>query len=252
MVATTRITNKTGLLQKCPGNDYQAAKNPCANSTNCCSQACLGHSESKPPPSCSNAPLESLNVAMSLKVQTALRGEKSLRKELSLHETCRSSGYVLNDSHNLLLGVQLAELERYSRTNLYASFAALVYVAIEITLLILHSLRVWFAVHNGNGEMWEKTFHCIEFWSAAMFNVITGVVLHNSTSDTFHELARKWPVFINRLALLNIVTSFVAALLVSIDLEYFEILSHQIEYVADFCMILVVMVLNIYSIMTSV
>jgi chaperone required for assembly of F1-ATPase len=122
---------------------------------------------------------------------------------------------------------------------LYASLAALVYVAIEITLVILHSTRVWFALHNENGDMWENIFHYIEFWSAAMFNVITGVVLHNSTSDTFHELARKWPVFINRLALLNIVTSSVAALLVSIDLRYFETVSHQIEYVADFCMILV-------------
>lgn len=245
MVATAPITNKTGLLQKDRGNDYQATKDPCVISNNCCSQACIGHSESKPPPSCSNAPLESLNVAMSLKVQSALRGDKSLREELPVRETCRSNGYVLNDSHNLLLSVQLAELERYSRTNLYASFAALVYVAIEITLLILHSLRTWFSLQNGNGDMWERTFHCIEFWSAAIFSIITGVVLHNSTSDTFHELARRWPVFINRLALLSIVTSFVAAMLVSIDLEYFEIASHQIEYMADFCMILVVIVQHI-------
>jgi hypothetical protein len=122
---------------------------------------------------------------------------------------------------------------------LYASIGALVYVAVEITLLILHSLRVRNYVTGGNSEAWEEVFHNIEFWSAALFNILTGVVIGCSTSDTFHELAHRWPTLIRRAALLNIVTAFVGALLVSIDLAYFEVWSHRIEYVTMIVMIVV-------------
>jgi hypothetical protein len=146
---------------------------------------------------------------------------------------------VLKDSPNLLLGIQVAELQKYSSVNLNASIAALVYIAIEITLLILHCIRVRNYLNHGDADAWEYTFHMLEFWSAALFNIVTGVVLTNSTSDTFHELANKWPTLIKRVALLNIVTASVAALLVAIDLPYFEIASHRIEYVATLFMIMV-------------
>ena len=79
--------------------------------------------------------------------------------------------------------------------------------------------------------MWEQIFHYVEFWSAAMFNVITGVVLHNSISNTFHELAS-----VNTSACTsqhcNIVCSNAFSLHRS---RYFEAVSDQINYVGDFC-----------------
>ena len=105
--------------------------------------------------------------------------------------------------------------------------AALVYMAVEITLLLLHCLRVRNYYTGGDPDAWEHVFHMLEFWAAALFNVVTGVVLLNSTSASFHELAHQWPILIKRVALLNIVTAFVAALLIAIDslLEHSRLLA---------------------------
>ncbi len=154
-------------------------------------------------------------------------------------EGCRSYGYVLKTSRNLFLGIQVAELQKYSQVNFMAAIAALVYMAVEITLLLLHCLRVRNFYTGGDPDAWEHVFHMLEFWAAALFNVVTGVVLLNSTSASFHELAHQWPILIKRVALLNIVTAFVAALLIAIDLKHFEPLSHRIEYVVTIMMILV-------------
>jgi hypothetical protein len=215
------------LLKQVGKHGY--ATNGIGNSS--CSRSCCAE---PPLASCSNAPEASMHVVMSL---GKLREATSLN--IQQHKTCRSHGYVLNDSGNLLLQIQVAELQKYSWVNLNASIAALIFIAVESTLLILHSLRVRNFFNHGNLDVWEVVFHRMEFWSTALFNIVIGVVLLNSTSDSFHELTQKWPTLIKRLALLNIVTAFVAALLVSIDLPYFEVLSHRIEYVITLCMILI-------------
>ena len=186
----------------------------------------------------SSAPAESTS---NLHVRMSLQGIKSPQGMAMVNPACPSSGYILKTSRNLLLGIQLAELQRYSSTNLYASIAALIFVAIEITLAVLNGLRAYFYTHPGTfpANEWERTFHFTEFWAVAFFNIVTGVVLLNSTSDTFYELALNWPTIIKRCALLNIVSAFVAAILITVDLPFFEPISHNIEYVATIFMILV-------------
>ena len=74
-------------------------------------------------------------------------------------EGCRSYGYVLKTSRNLFLGIQVAELQKYSQVNFMAAIAALVYMAVEITLLLLHCLRVRNFYTGGDPDAWEHVFH---------------------------------------------------------------------------------------------
>jgi hypothetical protein len=82
-------------------------------------------------------------------------------------------------------------------------------------------------------------FHFLEFWSNAIFNIVTGVVLYNATADKLHEETLRWPTLIKRFALLDIVTSFIAAVINTIDQPYFEPIAHNLEYVSTITMILI-------------
>ena len=161
---------------------------------------------------------------------------------------CPSSGYALHTASNLLVAVQLEDMRRFSQINQIAMLAALLYVAIMITLCILNALRCYYFTHpfrpgdaagRPTGSSWERPFHLIEFWTNVFFNIITGVVLLNTTSDSFQELTRQWPTVIKRVALFDIVSAFVAAILISIDLPYFESCCHNIEFVTTICAMIV-------------
>jgi hypothetical protein len=58
-----------------------------------------------------------------------------------------------------------------------------------------------------------------------------GVVLYNATSDKLHEETLRWPTLIKRFALLDIVSSFIAAILNTVDQEFFEPYAHNLECV---------------------
>ena len=161
---------------------------------------------------------------------------------------CPSSGYALRSASNLLVTMHLEDMRRFSQVNQIGMVAALLYVAIMITLCVLNALRCYYFMHpfrpgdaagRPTGSSWELPFHLIEFWTNALFNIVTGVVLLNTTSDTFHELALRWPTVIKRVALFDIVSAFVAAILISIDLPYFEPCCHNIEFVTTICAMIV-------------
>ena len=68
---------------------------------------------------------------------------------------------------------------------------------------------------------------------------MSAVVLYNATSDKLHEESLRWNTMIKRLALFDIVSSFVAATLCTIDLNYFELYIHNIEYCTTIFMIVI-------------
>ena len=171
---------------------------------------------------------------------------KDLPVRMSLHALrspmdpeCPSSGYILQVLENPMVNNQIAQLKDYSRINQQAMFAALIFVAIMISLCIANTIRFYHFTRPGGKaweDRWDLPLHYIEFWTNAFFNVVTGVVLINATSDTFHDLALRWPTVITFFALFDIVSSFVGAILISIDLEYFERLCHNVEYAATLFM----------------
>ena len=154
------------------------------------------------------------------------------------NDDCPTAGFVLKTETNLLYMSQLEELKRYSWINQLAMIASLIYVATIATLAFLNILRTYYHIYGLPKSLektacavcgpWVESFHMLEFWANFLFNVTTAFVLMNSTSITFHELALRWRTIY--FSLFDIVSSFAAACLATIDLHYFEPYCHNIEY----------------------
>jgi len=129
---------------------------------------------------------------------------------------------------------QLATLPQSASTeSLSASQSALdpniglvlsaVYVGIQITLLLLNT--------QGDEEL-EKIdvpFHLVEFWAVFCFTILNIFYLINS--KTRRMLLSLW--------IIEVMLTLIAALIISIDMENNEPLSHWIEYCAQIPLVIV-------------
>eukprot|EP00586_Coscinodiscus_wailesii_P017693 CAMPEP_0172504032 /NCGR_PEP_ID=MMETSP1066-20121228/174744_1 /TAXON_ID=671091 /ORGANISM="Coscinodiscus wailesii, Strain CCMP2513" /LENGTH=266 /DNA_ID=CAMNT_0013280025 /DNA_START=334 /DNA_END=1135 /DNA_ORIENTATION=+ len=87
----------------------------------------------------------------------------------------------------------------------------------------------------------DKVFHLMEFWATFGFAVAECVSLVNTPKSLLRIYAN--PLTLKLVLWFNIVASLVPAILVTLSLEEFEILSHEIEYLNELTMTFVDLVL---------
>jgi len=88
-------------------------------------------------------------------------------------------------------------------------------------------------------------FHVLEFWATFVFSLVQAYALTLSPKPA--EAVTTNPGLLKLVLFLSVSLTFVPALLVSIDLETFEMASHQLEYLNEFLMAFVDMVLPPHS-----
>lgn len=137
----------------------------------------------------------------------------------------------LRHETNVLVISHLSDLHFLAQVNLWLSFFAAVYFAINIVCLIVISLPE---------SVPEEVFHNIEFGSAMVFSLVQLLSIMYSPERHFVS-----PLVLKTVVLLNLVTAVVAAILVFIALETFETASHVVEYTNEFFMALVDMLMAI-------
>lgn len=139
-----------------------------------------------------------------------------------------ADGGPLNYSSNVLLVYRLQEMRHMESVNFVLAVLCLVYCGINIALIIVNYVNS----HNeGDPPVSEKCFHLIEFWATFVFAVVECVSLISTPKSLF--IIYDNPLALRLVLFFNIVASSLPAVLISLNYEYFEILSHQVEYVNE-------------------
>jgi hypothetical protein len=84
-------------------------------------------------------------------------------------------------------------------------------------------------------------FHILEFWGTFVFSVVTCISLTSTPKSILNIYDN--PLTLRLVLFFNIVAASLPAALVSLNYEYFEIISHEIEYLNELTMSFVDLVL---------
>lgn len=107
---------------------------------------------------------------------------------------------------------------------LFYIIALSVFIAINVGMLVINSSDTDFI------ETVLLPFHLIEFWAVFFFTLLDLAIIYSkgmSSGNTFKD------VIFAIISILNIVLTFIPAMMVSIALEHFEDQAHWIEYSAQ-------------------
>jgi len=144
----------------------------------------------------------------------------------------------------VFLADRLQRLNFLSRTNYILSLLCLLVIGSNVVTLVLNVLNVQRAplgpddpvpgpddpppsVMDQSGL--EKAFHCVEFWTAFSFSLIEVLVIVHSPRSV-SDIYSKSPWMFKLIIVAQVVSTFVSAMLVTLDLEIFEVLAHEVEY----------------------
>ena len=120
-----------------------------------------------------------------------------------------------------------------ARFNTVLSIAAVLYLGVNIVGVILNSYdNDCDPTSPGcSPATTPQIFHNIEFWSSFLFNIVDLLAISYSPRGLSTQYAN--PIFLKMVVLMNVGLSFFSALLVAINLEKFEVPSHEVEYVNE-------------------
>eukprot|EP00419_Tripos_fusus_P009185 CAMPEP_0172661642 /NCGR_PEP_ID=MMETSP1074-20121228/4831_1 /TAXON_ID=2916 /ORGANISM="Ceratium fusus, Strain PA161109" /LENGTH=247 /DNA_ID=CAMNT_0013477441 /DNA_START=67 /DNA_END=810 /DNA_ORIENTATION=+ len=127
--------------------------------------------------------------------------------------------------------VEVSSLKSRSSVNFLLALAAVVYMAVNV---VCYAINYFDPDDPTVAVTSPLTFHLLEFWATFFFNVVEVLALIYS-SRTLNKITAS-PTFLKLIFFLNVASSFIAALLVSINLEKFETVSHELEYANELIM----------------
>eukprot|EP00967_Tisochrysis_lutea_P037808 scaffold45381_cov37-Tisochrysis_lutea.AAC.2 len=131
---------------------------------------------------------------------------------------------------NVLVLQRLFELRGISSINLALALASVLYLGVNVVCAIIVSY------HNkcypcAEAATSNQIFHMLEFGATFMFAIVTTLSLIFSPERQFGS-----PLLLKTLVFVNVGNTFVAALLVFVNVEKFEMLAHEIEYANELTM----------------
>lgn len=153
------------------------------------------------------------------------------------HMLTGENAHPLNQSSNILLVYRLQDMRSLASINTALAILCLGYCAINMVLILVNYL-------NSRADALvvdELTYHLLEFWATFGFALVECVSLV-ATPKSLIKIYRS-PIVLKLILFFNIVASLVPAVLVTLNREVFEILSHEIEYLNELTMTFVDMVL---------
>lgn len=138
----------------------------------------------------------------------------------------------LNYETNVLVLARLDELKGMSTVNLIISFVTMVYIGINVVNVVLNG----YDNEAGPPEAatTKELFHNLEFWATFVFTVAQVVSLAYAPKPLV--MIYKNVHFLKLIIVINVCASFIGALLVSINVEKFEVPSHLLEYANEITM----------------
>ncbi|KAJ1453580.1 hypothetical protein M885DRAFT_275723 [Pelagophyceae sp. CCMP2097] len=175
-------------------------------------------------------------------------GSESLRlidKEPRVYNT------KLNASTNVVLLFRLQELKGLGTVNYLLAILTLIYLGLNVVMLVVNYLH-----GDGNCDsaktktvyeprcgspVSDYAFHMTEFWATAIYAIVEAFALVYTPRALSSVYDR--PLLLKVVVFFDIVAALVPALLVTAALERFEVCAHEIEYLNEFTMSFVDLVL---------
>mmetsp|Transcript_87383 Transcript_87383/g.282325 ORF Transcript_87383/g.282325 Transcript_87383/m.282325 type:complete len:379 (+) Transcript_87383:57-1193(+) len=151
-------------------------------------------------------------------------------------EQARCDHSQLNTTTNMLVLLRANELVTMSRVNTFLAMISVFYVAVTLVCAILNSYDNDCdpGSEGCSPATTPQTFHNLEFGATFVFNTVDVFALSYSPrtlSNQYHN-----PTLLKLLVLFNVCLSLASFLLVAINLEKFEVLSHELEYTNEVTM----------------
>mmetsp|Transcript_1421 Transcript_1421/g.2378 ORF Transcript_1421/g.2378 Transcript_1421/m.2378 type:complete len:360 (+) Transcript_1421:51-1130(+) len=140
----------------------------------------------------------------------------------------------LNSTQNVIVIVRANELASMSRVNTALAFLSVLYIAVQVICIILNSYDNDCDPSKDQScdpATTPPVFHLLEFWATFMFNTVDLLAISYSPKKLSNQYEH--PNLLKLLVLFNIGLSFCSSLLVSINLEKFEVLAHEFEYLNE-------------------
>lgn len=138
----------------------------------------------------------------------------------------------LNTSQNVILLYRMNELRSLAFVNFGLAMLSLLYLAMNLVLLFLTIMS-----YHDDGVI----LHHVEFWSTFFYACIEAFALVY-TPRAISSISGR-PTLLNVLLFFDVVATFCPAVLVTLNLEEFESIAHQIEYLNELTMAFVNLVL---------
>ena len=146
----------------------------------------------------------------------------------------------MNDSSNVLLQYTLQDLDRRAESNFWLGLICLGVCAVNVVLVYLN----WCMHHtHPHPKVSKRAFHLLEFWTSFVYAVTETFALVMSPKTMLHIY--KKPNLLKLLLFFNVVNSMVPALFMTLDFNYFETLSHEMEFLNSFTLSFITMILVI-------
>jgi hypothetical protein len=145
--------------------------------------------------------------------------------------SCDACDYTeLNSATNVIVLARVQELITMARFNTVLSIASVLYLGVNIVGIILNSYDNDCDPDSPgcSPATTPQIFHNLEFWASFVFNIVDLLAISYSPRGLSNQYAN--PTFLKMVVLVNVGFSFFSALLVSINLEKFEVPSHEVEY----------------------
>jgi hypothetical protein len=148
----------------------------------------------------------------------------------------------LNQSDNVLLVYRLNEMKSNSTLNFALALLCLCYCGVNMVLIAVNYVNARAATTTTNGDdaedeakpVSELTYHLTEFWATFGFACVECISLVH-TPKSFFKIYRH-PLLLKLVLFFNIAATLVPAILVTLNLDLFEVVSHEIEYVNEMTM----------------
>ena len=140
-------------------------------------------------------------------------------------------------------------LQTTSNRYMWLALACLMYCAINVALFLVNYVNHSLISDDEDPVVSEQVYHLTEFWNTFAFAVIESISLVLQTTTNHHHHHRHSqqsqqqqqqpiisPRLLKGLVITNIIAALVPALLMTMDMEYFEIPCHEAEYVNEIIM----------------
>ena len=150
----------------------------------------------------------------------------------------------LNQSTNVLLAYRLDALSAMSTSNFVLAVICLFFCGLNIALVYFN-----YRLNRGDASeddpslcpITDKTFHLTEFWATFIFAIVEAFALVCTPKSLLNIYEN--PLVLKLVLFFNIVATLVPAMMVTINLELYEIISHELEYINEITMSFVDLVL---------
>lgn len=140
----------------------------------------------------------------------------------------------LNVSDNVLLGFRANDLKSMAWNNFIVTILCLVYAGLNVSLIFFNYVNSTAKSEGRHPPVDKHAFHMTEFWGTFCFGIVELFAIMQTPR---HLMSTVQSARVLKIILfVNVVATLIPAVMVSINLDEFEILSHELEYCSEITM----------------